>query len=84
LFLYSTGPAVGQMVLPSKMFSFLKLSGINKDGSTTVFGGTLYISMISYQSVKGFGLVKNDKQLRKPVAADKFCIPVPSSGQQDY
>lgn len=84
--LFSAGLAVSQMILPSKMFGFLKLSsGTNKDGTTsitswdptlaTVFGGALSISMISYQFVKGIGFVKNDNALEKPLAADKFCIP---------
>jgi uncharacterized protein len=86
--LFGAGLAISGMVLPSKLYGFLNISGIT-DGSwdptlACVMGGGVIISWLSYQHVPGFGRLfgrsssssdENTKQFSQPINAPTFCVP---------
>ena len=69
------------MTNSNKIVGFLNVTGI-KDGTwdptlVCVMGGGLLVSVLSYQWVKGFNVVKNDQALECPLSqkGGKFNVP---------
>mmetsp|Transcript_23935 Transcript_23935/g.40967 ORF Transcript_23935/g.40967 Transcript_23935/m.40967 type:complete len:321 (+) Transcript_23935:468-1430(+) len=80
---FASGLLVSQMTIYSKIFGFLDFSLIPK-GSwdptlVMVMGGGFLVSLISYQWVDGYNLVKNSNALKCPLGqkdtVGKFSIP---------
>jgi len=81
--LFAVGLIVSQMTIYSKLFGFLDFSLMPK-GSwdptlVMVMGGGFLVSLISYQWVDGYNLVKNSNALKCPLGqkdtVGKFSIP---------
>ncbi|KAL3807039.1 hypothetical protein ACHAXA_010426 [Cyclostephanos tholiformis] len=84
--IFSLGLKISGMTVSSKINGFLNVKGI-KNGSwdptlACVMGGGLIVSFVSYQWVKGFNIVKNDKALECPLSqkssGGNFNIPTNS------
>ena len=86
--LFSAGLGISGMILPSKLYGFLNISGI-ADGTwdptlCCVMGAGVIVSLVSYQYVPGFALGNSsDKQLGHPVNATSWC-GVPTSRSLDW
>jgi uncharacterized membrane protein YedE/YeeE len=78
--MFAMGLSLSGMVLPSKVYGFLNLSGI-PDGSfdptlAMVMLGGVIVSWLSYQFVEGHACLKNcTTTLQKPLAWSCFLIP---------
>jgi uncharacterized membrane protein YedE/YeeE len=77
--LFAFGLALSGMVLPSKVYGFLNLSGI-ADGSydltlaSATFGGVL-ISWLSYQLVQGQSCISTLAVFKEPLSVADFSLP---------
>ena len=76
---FAIGLIVSQMTLSSKIYGFLDMRGLtNGTWDPTlafVMGGGLFVSFLSYQWVKGFGVIKNSRALECPLMQKEFSVP---------